>query len=117
MKQLLTPLLFVVPLTITSCGANNDAVDEAEMASTPVAEEESVRLPADVLYATKPLINGKLYNHPDFDSKVVAYFDTAQQIQVLDASDNVFVRARLQQDTSLQIGYLPKAILPERNKK
>ncbi|MHC2993789.1 hypothetical protein OB13_20220, partial [Pontibacter sp. HJ8] len=70
-------------------------------------------LPADVIYATKPLISGEVYKTASFQGSSLTYFDTTQIIQVLDTADAVFVRARVQKDTAAYTGFVSKAILPE----
>lgn len=86
---------------------------EATMASETGTEAP---LPPDVLFSIKPLIGGELYAKPDFQSPSIATFDTAQHIHVLDSTHTIFVQARIRKDTSYLTGYIPKTILPEKNK-
>lgn len=115
MKKAVLP--FLTLLIFWSCSENPDKRQSHDDAATVASETgRRIPLPDDVMYATKPLIGGQVYSHPDFRSQTVAYFDTSQQIHVLDASDAMFVKARIQQDTSSYTGYVTKTILPERKK-
>jgi hypothetical protein len=88
---------------------------EADGSEATVASETgtAITLPADVIYVTKPLISGEVYRTASFKGASLTRFDTTQAIQVLDTSDAVFVRARIQQDTAAYTGFVSKAILPE----
>lgn len=91
---------------------------EQDSSEATVASETgtNVPLPEDVLYATKPLINGEMYSRPDFESPALASFDTTQSIHILDSTNAIFVYARIKKDTALLTGYVPKTILPEQKK-
>ncbi|MCC9138767.1 hypothetical protein ACFSKU_03585 [Pontibacter silvestris] len=114
MREVLLSGLFTILLTASSCQerGNNLADDDSE--ATIASETGAASLQADVLALTKPLINGALYNRPSFDGQMLTHFDTSQQIQVLDTTDNMFVKARIAKDTTAFTGYVPKAILPEK---
>ena len=112
---------FTLPFTVLtavllsfSC-SDSGRFTERDDAEATIASEtgEPVPLPKDVLYASKPLISGKLYARPSFGGTIIAHFDTSQQLHVIDTIDNVFVKVRLQQDTTTHTGYMSKVILPE----
>ncbi|MCJ8165453.1 hypothetical protein MKJ04_11420 [Pontibacter sp. E15-1] len=107
--------LFAALFSLAACNGNRTFMEQDDAEAT-IASETGIPapLPKDILYVSKCLINGKLYARPSFDGTVLAYFDTSQQIYVIDTTQAVFVKARLLQDTSTQTGYIPKAILPER---
>jgi len=89
---------------------------DADHSQATVASETGAQppLPDDVLMVTKPLISGQLYAKPSFESPAIAGFDTSHQLHVLDTTNSLFVKARVQKDTALFTGYVPRAILPER---
>ncbi|ARS36758.1 hypothetical protein [Pontibacter actiniarum] len=103
-------------LCLSACSGNKDTDLEDEQATVASETGAPTPLAPDVLYATKPLISSKLYSQPDFQASSLAYFDTAQQINVLDTAHAMFVKARIRQDTTTITGYVPKTILPERKK-
>ena len=106
----------VLLLLSTACREKARETMEQDSSEATVASETGTKvpLPADVLFATKPLIAGELYAKPDFQSPSLASFDTSQSIHVLDSSHAIFVHARIRKDTSLLTGYIPKTILPEK---
>lgn len=111
MKNLLP---FVLALTfLNACSGGSSHEEGQEEAIIASETGQPTPLPADVIYSAKPLINGKMYDQPNFEANSVAYFDTAQQIHILDTSNIMFVKARIQKDTSSYTGYVPKTILPE----
>ncbi|WP_242921136.1 hypothetical protein [Pontibacter liquoris] len=113
-KLLLLGALAALTLT-AGCNRNkknmvqhsSEATEASETGATPPLE-------ADVLLVTHPLINGQLYNSPSFEGVSLIHFDTAQQIQVLDTSNAIFIKARIRKDTIAYTGYVSKAILPEK---
>lgn len=110
-KSLLLGAL-VALLVTASCNQNENAAERDNQEATEADARPS--LPADVLLVTRPLINGQLYDRPSFEGMVLARFDTAQHIQVLDTtSDAVFIKARIRKDTAAFTGYVSRAILPE----
>ncbi|WP_439881131.1 hypothetical protein ACSX1A_18555 [Pontibacter sp. MBLB2868] len=115
MRHTVLIVLLTVVLGIASCTDRNQETIQQDSSEHTVASEtgEQVSLPADVLLVTKPLVSGALYVSPSFESKSIASFDTSQQIQVLDTSHNIFVKARIRRDTVSMTGYVPKTILPE----
>jgi hypothetical protein len=109
-------LKFVLRIAATlSCIACQPETEKQDTSASGVASKNGkpVSLPADVLLLTKPLISGELYSNPDFGSPSVARFDTAQQIQLLDTTDGLFMKARIYKNTQTFTGYISKAILPE----
>lgn len=112
MQKLFNVLFIAVTIACIACqpdAGNQDAAEET------IANEDSepVSLPADVLAVTKPLIAGELYSEPDFNSPTLAYFDTAQQVHLLDTADALFVKVRIGKNAETYTGYISKAILPE----
>lgn len=105
----LTLYLFI--LGACSSGPSNHGPEEATVAAEI---GHPAPLPKDVIYAAYPLINGKLYSHPDFKAQTIIYFDTSQQVYVLDTANVMFVKARIRRDTTAYTGYITKTILPER---
>lgn len=116
MRVLTTLLVSAASLCLLACHDSSTAGNHAEEAETKISSAASklLPMPKDVLYTSRSLISGSLYARPSFDGTVLARFDTSQQLYVVDTTDNIFVKAHLLQDTSLQTGYVPKAILPER---
>jgi hypothetical protein len=116
-SKLILPLI-TITLLIVSCTENEDRSEEDSSSESMADFEtgENTPLPADVILVTKPLISGTLYKNPVFTAKSITRFDTSQSILVLDTSHNVFVQARIRKDSKTLIGYIPKAILPERVK-
>ncbi|WP_051080632.1 hypothetical protein [Pontibacter roseus] len=115
MKTTLLTLTLAACSLLSSCrdGERGNLVrDESE---TTVASETgaAIAYPADVIYATKPLISGEVYKTASFQGISLVHFDTTQVIQVLDTVDEVFVKARIQRDTAAYTGFVSKAILPE----
>ncbi len=98
-------------LSLAAC-SDKKFIGQDEAVAT-IASETGIPVPEDALYTAKALISGKLYARPSFDGTVLAYFDTSQQLYVIDTTESVFVKARLRQDTVTHTGYIPKAILPE----
>ena len=115
MRKILVSGIFALLLCVVSCREGGRETIEQDSSEATVASEtgEQAPLPADVIMVTKPLISGELYASPAFDSKTITSFDTSQQVQVLDTSHNIFVRARIRKDTISMTGYIPKTILPE----
>lgn len=114
MKKLLSLTLGI--LCLSACSGEESEDHENEAAAIASETGSTPPLPPDVLYAAKPLISGKLYSQPNFKASSTAYFDTSQQINVLDTAHTMFVKARIRQDTAVLTGYVPKTILPERKK-
>lgn len=113
------PALLIISLALAlmsfSCSDSGRNADQDNAEAATIANEtgESVPLPRDVIYASKPLISGNLYARPSFGGTIIAHFDTSQQLHIIDTTDNVFVKVRLLQDTSTHTGYISKIILPE----
>ncbi|GAB3823586.1 hypothetical protein [Pontibacter rugosus] len=101
-------------LCLSACSGSSDDDHDKEKATVANETGQLMPLPKDVLYATKPLISSKLYSRPDFKASTVAYFDTAQQVHILDTANAMFAKARIQQDSTTYTGFVPKTILPER---
>jgi hypothetical protein len=114
MKTTLLTCLAVAILAGTSCSKQRSNM-EADGSEATVASETGAQVPLgpDVIYATKPLINGEVYKTASFQATSLMHFDTAQLIQVLDTSNAMFVKARIQRDTAAYTGFVSKAILPE----
>ncbi|QCR25124.1 hypothetical protein C1N53_16510 [Pontibacter sp. SGAir0037] len=89
---------------LSSCGQNGNQL---------VTTADGSEVPADVMFTTKPLISGDLYNQPSFESTSLVRFDASQEIQVLDTTDAIFIKARIAKDTTEITGFIAKAILPE----
>lgn len=106
-------LITLTILCLSACSGRGNEEQGEEQAVIASETGLPIPLPSDVIYAAKPLISGKLYSQPDFKSRSIAYFDTAQQIYILDTSNAMFVKARIRQDTVQHTGYVPKTILPE----
>ncbi|RIJ37862.1 hypothetical protein D1627_09650 [Pontibacter oryzae] len=100
-------------LAACSDGPSSHGSEEATVAAET---GQAAPLPKDVIYAAHPLISGKLYSHPDFKAQTITYFDTSQQVYVLDTADVMFVKARVSRDTTSYTGYITKTILPERQR-
>lgn len=113
MRKILTSGLFIILLLAFACQGGENSVADDNSEATIASETGTTPLPPDVLALTKPLINGALYNRPNFDAQMITHFDTSQQIQVLDTTDNMFIRARITKDTTELTGFVPRAILPE----
>jgi hypothetical protein len=111
MKTLSTLCTFAVLTVFSACNTERSGI-ETDGSDVTVASETG-SLAADVLYATRPLIGGDVYKSASFQATSLIHFDTTQLIQVLDTTDAVFVRARVQRDTAAYTGFVPKAILPE----
>ncbi|TPE45313.1 hypothetical protein [Pontibacter mangrovi] len=114
--MLYTRCLTFAAFLFCACSSNNGELQEQEKATVASETGQAMPLPADVLYSTKSLINGKLYSKPDFKASPLAYFDTSQSIQVLDTTHTLFAKARIRRDTVQYVGYVPKTILPEQKK-
>lgn len=99
-------------LAAAACRDNASDQDTAE-ATTAGQTGGAGSLPDDVLLVTNAIVEGELYSRPSFNGLSVARFDTSHQIQVLDTTDQLFVRARVMKDTTAFMGYVSKAILPE----
>ena len=115
MNRLFAFVFLTVMLLASSCSDRSELAGHDDAEAT-IANESGTPapLPKDVLYASRALISGKLYARPNFEGTVLAHFDTSQQLHIIDTTDNIFVKARLPHDTSSQTGYIPRAILPER---
>ncbi len=111
MKTFLTLCTLSVLTVLSACNTERSGI-ETDGSEVTVASETGA-LAADVLYATRPLIGGDVYKTASFQSSSLMHFDTTQLIQVLDTTDAVFVKARIQRDTAAYTGFVPKAILPE----
>lgn len=103
-------LPFVLALLLLGACSGTDGQEQA----TDALSETATPLPPDAIYATRPLVSGKLYSSPDFKASTVVYFDTAQEVYVLDTTNIMFAKARIRKDTTSHTGYIPKTILPER---
>jgi len=114
MKANLLLSILVALFLCLACNSEKGNI-EADGSEATVASETgtAIALPADVIYVTKPLISGEVYRTASFQAASLTRFDTTQTIQVLDTSDAVFVRARIQKDTAAYTGFVSKAILPE----
>lgn len=114
MKSALSFISFATTLLLFSCN-DSERYTEQDNAEATIATEagEPAPLPRDVIYASRPLISGKLYARPSFGGTIIAHFDTSQQLHIIDTTDNVFVKVRMLQDTSTHTGYISKIILPE----
>ncbi|MBB6609901.1 hypothetical protein H7F15_02520 [Pontibacter sp. Tf4] len=112
MQKLICLLSLTATIACTACNNNNQA-DADGTSAVAEAGEETYALPADVLTTAKPLIGGSLYSHPDFKSVSLVLFDTSQVIQLLDTSDALFFKARINRNHENYTGYISKAILPE----
>lgn len=106
-------LLALAALCLHACSDASDNGQDQEQATIASETGRPAPLPADVVYVTKSLINGKLYSQPNFEAASIAYFDTTQQLYILDTTHTMFAQARIQQDTSTYTGFVPKTILPE----
>ncbi|WP_162428359.1 SH3 domain-containing protein [Pontibacter pudoricolor] len=112
MQKLANALIIAATIVCQACQPDGEAqnISEATIASEA---GKPTPLPDDVLSVTKPLIGGILYSEPDFNSPTIAHFDTAQQVQLLDTTDALFVKVRLSKNAETYTGYISKAILPE----
>ncbi|PKV66941.1 hypothetical protein [Pontibacter ramchanderi] len=111
MKTTLTVCLLALFASLAACNSEKRST-EVDGSEATVASETG-QLPADVLYATRPLIGGEVYRTASFQASSLLHFDTTQLIQVLDTTDAVFVKARVHRDTAAYTGFVSKAILPE----
>lgn len=107
MQKLTYVLLFIVGASLVGCNGNTP--DAPASGST-----DTYALPADVVATAKPLIGGILYSKPDFKSTTLVQFDTSQVIQLLDTSETMFFKARINRNQENYTGYISKAIIPER---
>ena len=106
--------ILLIVATIVCMACQPDGEQQNTSAATIAGENgASVSVPDDVLLVAKPLIAGELYSEPDFNSPTLTYFDTAQQVHLLDTSDALFVKVRLGKNAETYTGYISKAILPE----
>ncbi|WP_222619655.1 MULTISPECIES: hypothetical protein [Pontibacter] len=109
-------MIYIVSIAATiACTACHSEPNNPDTSEATIASEtgKPVALPTDVLLVTKPLIGGELYSKADFDSPTLTHFDTSQQIQLLDTTDVLFMKARLDKNSETFTGYISKAILPE----
>jgi hypothetical protein len=114
MKTTLLTYLFAACLLGTSCNSKQASMEADDSEATMASETGSaIPLGPDVIYATKPLMGGEVYKSASFQAASLVYFDTTQLIQVLDTTDAMFVKARIQKDTAAYTGFVSKAILPE----
>ncbi|SIT90389.1 hypothetical protein SAMN05444128_2279 [Pontibacter indicus] len=97
--------------SLAACNSEQRST-EVDGSEATVASETG-ELPADVLYATRPLMGGEVYKTANFQGGSLVHFDTTQLIQVLDTTDVMFVKARVHLDTTAYTGFVSKAILPE----
>ncbi len=102
---------FIVAVFIL-CSACGSGTQDAENADTTITSSQPAD--KDVVATTKPLISGELYSEPDFKSKSLVQFDTAQYVYLLEKNGEVFVKARIIKNDQTYIGYVSKAILPEK---
>jgi hypothetical protein len=114
MKTTLYISLLAAFVSLAACSSERGNM-ETDTSEATVASETGAATPMgpDVIFATKPLIGGEVYRTASFQATSLIHFDTAQLIQVLDTSDVMFVRARVQRDTTVYTGFVSKAILPE----
>lgn len=114
MKRTL-PLISLVTVFLAFSCNSSDHYTEQDNAEATVTDEagEPAPLPKDVLYASKPLVSGKIYARPSFGGTILAHFDTSQQLHIIDTTGTVFVKVRMLQDTSTHTGYMSRIILPE----
>ncbi|WP_246000586.1 SH3 domain-containing protein [Pontibacter diazotrophicus] len=111
--KLTLPFIFIASVLL-ACNDSNRHNPEGDAEATVASEAgEPAPLPKDVIYASSPLISGNLYARPSFGGTIIAHFDTSQRLHIIDTTDNVFVKVRMQQDTSTHTGYISKIILPE----
>ncbi|MBD1398123.1 hypothetical protein H9Q13_13190 [Pontibacter sp. JH31] len=114
MKTTLLTCLTAACLLGTSCNTERGKMEADESEATMASETGAAsQLGPDVIYVTKPLIGGEVYKTASFQATSLVYFDTTQLIQVLDTLDAIFVKARVQKDTTMYTGFVSKAILPE----
>lgn len=110
--------LLALLLTFTSCRESSRVLErdasDATIASETGSTEQSEIIPPDVILVTTALIDGVLYESPDFQSDQITQFDTTQQLFLLDTTDIMFAKARLYKDAVEYTGYVSKAILPEK---
>ncbi|GGG08229.1 hypothetical protein GCM10011323_10960 [Pontibacter amylolyticus] len=111
MKTTLTVCVLALFTSLAACNSEHRST-EVDGSEATVASETG-GLPADVLYATRPLMGGEVYRTASFQAVSLLRFDTTQVIQVLDTSDVMFVKARVHRDTTAYTGFVSKAILPE----
>lgn len=111
MKQ--TIPFFLAVLLLSACSSDGAGTNEQEQTSN-AGPDQATPLPPDAIYATRPLVSGKLYSRADFEASTVVYFDTAQEVYILDTANVMFAKARIRKDTTSHTGYIPKTILPER---
>jgi hypothetical protein len=109
MQKLANALIIAATIVCQACQSDG----EQQNTSEATIAGEPVQLPDDVLSVTKPLIGGILYSEPDFNSPTITHFDTAQQVQLLDTADALFIKVRLSKNAETYTGYISKAILPE----
>lgn len=114
MKTTLFTTLLAACIGLAACNSERGSI-ETDGSEATVASETGAAVPLgpDVIFATKPLIGGEVYRTASFQASSLVHFDTAQLIQVLDTSDVIFVKARVQRDTATYTGFVSKAILPE----
>lgn len=115
--KLLFPLACLTTMLLSSSCNDSGRYSGQDEAEVAIANEtgQDTPLPRDVLYASKPLISGKLYARPSFGGTIIAHFDTSQQLHIIDTTDNVFVKVRMLLDTATHTGYASKVILPEQH--
>lgn len=114
MKTTLSISLLVIFTSLAACNSERGGIEVDGSEATMASETGSpAPLGPDVMFATKPLIGGEVYKTASFQATSLVHFDTAQLIQVLDTSDAIFVKARVQRDTASYTGFVSKAILPE----
>ncbi|WP_175537481.1 hypothetical protein [Pontibacter akesuensis] len=108
-----TLLLVLALLLLGACSGDSTGTNTQEQVDN-ARIDQAPPLPPDAIYATRPLVSGKLYSRPDFKASTVVYFDTSQQVYILDTANVMFAKARMRKDTTSHTGYIPKTILPER---
>ncbi|HEY4649773.1 MAG TPA: hypothetical protein VIG72_00080 [Pontibacter sp.] len=108
-------LLGIAATIVCAACSSNTKDDEADSSEATIASEtgQAYALPADVLATAKPLIGGSLYSKPDFESSSLVRFDTTQLIQLLDTTNVLFFKARINRNQENYTGYISKAIIPE----
>ena len=114
MQKLIAVISIVATIACVACQPETKQQDTSDTTRTG---ETGAVLPqsADVVAVTKPLISGELFSSPDFSSKKLVSFDTAQYIQLLDTTGTLFMKARVNRNSETFTGYISKAIIPEQH--
>lgn len=110
---------FLLLLIISTACRDSSRVLERDASDATIASETGSTVapdtvPADVIDVTKALINGVMYDEPNFESKQITRFDPTHKIYLLDTTGIMFAKARIYKDATTYTGYVSKAILPEK---